>query len=165
MDERDERQDSGREGFGDDGGARVGRPDAGSTDERSMARLAHNADDRGLEGGTLDESQGARSEMRADGSDMSRGTSGGRGTAGSGQTLDHAQRAQSGTPDRSTGAGAEAAEGVHDTKDARGANDADRSGSEPLEGRTKEHKPSYGGEGGSPRTSSDQRERHGESKQ
>ena len=31
-------------------------------------------------------------------------------------------------------------------------------GSEPLEGRGSEHKPSYGGEGGVPRTSSDQRE-------
>jgi hypothetical protein len=31
-------------------------------------------------------------------------------------------------------------------------------GSEPLEGRGSEHKPSYGGEGGKPRTSSDQRE-------
>ena len=168
MDERDKRQDSGREGFGDDGGTRVGRPDAGDTDERSMARLAHNADDRGIEGGSLEASQGARSDRRADGSEFTQGAqggSGGTGAAGGGRTLDHAQRAQSGTPERSTGAGAEAAEGVHDTKDARGANDADRSGSEPLEGRAKEHKPSYGGEGGSPRTSSDQRERHDESRQ
>ena len=165
MDERESGKQGGREGFGDDGGTRVGRPDAGGTDERSMARLSENADDRGLEGGVLDESQGARSEMRADGSDMSGGTSGGRGAAGSGQTLDHVQRAQSGTPERSTGAGAEAAEGMHDTKDARGANDASRAGSEPLEGRTQEHKPSYGGEGGAPRTSSDQREGNSGSRQ
>ena len=162
MDERKDRQDSGREGFGDDGGTRVGRPDASDS---SMARLAHNADDRGIEGGNLDESQGARSERRADGSEFTQGAqggSGGTGAAGGRGTLDHAQRAQSGTPDRSTGAGAEAAEGVHDTKDARGANDESRSGSEPLEGRTREHKPSYGGEGGAPRTSSDQREGNSE---
>ena len=161
MDERKDRQDSGREGFGDDGGTRVGRPDAASASDSSMARLAHNADDRGIEGGNLDESQGARSERRADGSEFTQGAQGGSGGTGAGggrQTLDHAQRAQSGTPDRSTGAGAEAAEGVHDSKDAKGANDANRAGSEPLTDRTREHKPSYGGEGGSPRTSSDQRE-------
>jgi hypothetical protein len=35
----------------------------------------------------------------------------------------------------------------------------ERAGSEPLD-REKEHKGSYGGEGGDPRTSSDQREKH-----
>ena len=80
---------------------------------------------------------------------------------------------------KSTGAGAEAAEGMHAT-DGRGHGDktalankatgragsceVDRTGSEPLD-RTKEHKGSYGGEGGDPRTSSDQRERHGNSGQ
>ena len=75
---------------------------------------------------------------------------------------------------KSTGAGAEAAEGMHAT-DGRGHGDKsaltnkatgragsgeiERTGSEPLD-RTKEHKGSYGGEGGDPRTSSDQRERH-----
>ena len=45
----------------------------------------------------------------------------------------------------STHAGAEAAEGM-------------RAGSEPLEERTMEHESGYGGKGGEPRVSSDQRE-------
>ena len=76
----------------------------------------------------------------------------------------------------SLGAGSEATAGVHadqggggeganasapagtDAVTGRGAEgSADRAGSEPLE-RDREHKPSYGGEGGKPRTSSDQRE-------
>lgn len=48
--------------------------------------------------------------------------------------------------DAPTGAGSEAAAGIH------GA------GSEPLVGREVVHKSGYGGEGGRPRTSSDQRE-------
>ena len=76
---------------------------------------------------------------------------------------------------KATGAGAEAAEGVHAT-DGRsqhdksalsnkatgreGSGERDRNASEPMD-RTKEHKGSYGGEGGAPRTSSDQRESHG----
>lgn len=163
MDEREKQRDaSGREGFGDDGGTRVGRPDAGRTDERSMARLSENADDRGIEGAVLDESQASRAERRADGSAMSgrehAGTSG-----GGADTLDHAQRAQSGTPERGTGMGAEGAQGVHHAQSTRGTSQesverSDRAGSEPLAGRGREHKPSYGGEGGEPRTSSDQRE-------
>ena len=76
----------------------------------------------------------------------------------------------------SLGAGAEAAAGMHSTQpDAKPAGGdapedpdsaatgrgheggADRAGSEPLT-RDREHKPSYGGEGGEPRTSSDTRE-------
>jgi hypothetical protein len=76
---------------------------------------------------------------------------------------------------KSTGAGAEAAEGLHAT-DGRsphdksavtgkatgreGSGESERNASEPMD-RTKEHKGSYGGEGGAPRTSSDQRESHG----
>ena len=99
-----------------------------------------NTDDRGLEGSILE-----------DDSD--------RKTAGS----------------KATGAGAEAAEGMHATKGRsehdksaltnkatgrEGSGEQDRNASEPMD-RTKEHKGSYGGEGGSPRTSSDQRESHG----
>ena len=77
---------------------------------------------------------------------------------------------------KSTGAGAEAAEGMHaaggrDQQDKSaltnkstgrsGSGDEERNASEPMD-RTKEHKGSYGGEGGSPRTSSDQRESHGQ---
>jgi hypothetical protein len=151
-----------REGFGDDGGARVGRPDSGRADERatsdsSMARLAHNAGGPdAVEGSILDDetrraqaSLGGRSELRADGSSMT----------GDNGTLDRSQRAQSGTPERGSGAGAEGAQGVHSRKAEEAAPGTDdRAGSEPLEGRGREHKGSYGGEGGVPRTSSDQRE-------
>lgn len=74
----------------------------------------------------------------------------------------------------SLGAGSEAAEGIHGTGitpcpgddtalEARrtgvGARDgADRAGSEPLLDRAVEHTPGYGGEGGAPRTSADERE-------
>ena len=80
---------------------------------------------------------------------------------------------------KSLGMGAEAVEAVHaEQQDRAGrpadpaaatqqdaaatgrgadAGGADRAGSEPL-GRTREHVPSYGGMGGAPRTSSDQRE-------
>jgi len=53
-----------------------------------------------------------------------------------------------------TGAGNEAAAGIHGKND--GGN-AKRPGSEPLDERKNEHKSGYGGEGGAPRTSSDQR--------
>ena len=82
-----------------------------------------------------------------------------------------------------TGMGSEAAEGIHalqqgegrgvedksslEGRDAASTNKSDpadasgqgaeRKGSEPLT-RTHEHKPSYGGQGGAPRTSSDTRE-------
>ena len=174
-----EQNESVREGFGDDMGTRVGRPDPGATDDRSMARLSENADDRGIEGAVLagsdnpggspggtergsrpSSSGGERSRTRADGSSMD----------GEGQTLDHAQRAQSGTPQRGaasgggaaeTGMGGEANRGVDGAKVERGSDEqgSERAGSEPLRGRQSEHKPSYGGEGGEPRTSSDQRER------
>jgi len=56
-----------------------------------------------------------------------------------------------------TGAGSEAAQGVHGAN--KGANDDDegRSGSEPLKHRDAEHKSGYGGEKAEPKTSSDQR--------
>ena len=173
-----EQNENVREGFGDDMGTRVGRPDPGATDDRSMARLSENADDRGIEGAVLAGSEnpggspggtergsrpgsgGERSDTRADGSSME----------GEGQTLDHSQRAQSGMPQRGaasggdsaeTGMGGEANRGVEGAKIERGSDEqgSERSGSEPLRGRQSEHKPSYGGEGGEPRTSSDQRER------
>lgn len=163
-----ERQDGrgGRQGYGDDGGARIGRPDERGVDERGtsgssgtssdgsarLGRKAGGAD--AIEGSILDEGgedadgpRGGRSELRADGSRMT------------GETLDHTQRAQSGTPERGSGAGAEGAQGVHARQGGQSApRTDDRAGSEPLEGRGREHKPSYGGEGGAPRTSSDTRE-------
>ena len=168
-----------REGFGDDMGTRVGRPDEGALDDRSMARLSENADDRGIEGAVLAGSDnptgspggtergsraggagggsgsGGRSSTRADGSSME------------GETLDHAQRAQSGMPQSGqTGVGGEANKGVEGANVQRGTDEegsrsaeGDRAGSEPLSGRQSEHKPSYGGEGGDPRTGSHERER------
>ena len=68
---------------------------------------------------------------------------------------------------KSTGAGAEAAEGVHSmderdpsensgvSKGGAAASDSDR-GSEPLEGRNREHRSGYGGAGGKPVSSADQ---------
>ena len=72
------------------------------------------------------------------------------------------------------GAGSEAAEGIHGvgitpdpgadtTLEARSTgvsarDGATRSGSEPLLDRSVEHTPGYGGEGGAPRTSADERE-------
>lgn len=146
-----------REGFGDDGGTRVGRPDAPAADDRSMARLSdESVDDAGprIEGSILDDdgagegTGGGRNAQRADGSSTT------------GRTNDHAQRAQAGM-------GSEASEGVHGAQqegssDVQGGTDeqsGDRSGSEPLAGRKMEHKSGYGGEGGAPRTSSDQREK------
>lgn len=71
------------------------------------------------------------------------------------------------------GVGAEATEGIHDVDMVRGhertglghritgrsfREGADRSGSEPLRERTWVHDSGYGGKGGKPRTSSEQRE-------
>ncbi len=77
-----------------------------------------------------------------------------------------------GSEQHTTGAGAEAAEGLHATE---GRNQHDKSavtnkqvgrdgsgiraGSEPID-REQEHKGSYGGEGGEPRRGSQERERH-----
>jgi hypothetical protein len=150
----DEQSKNAREGFGDDGGTRVGRPDAPAPDERSMARLSEESvqddDTPRIEGSILDASESdrsaARGARRADGSDMSA------------RTNDHSQRAQAGM-------GSEASEGVHGAQrgaSVQGGTDErapERPGSEPLSGREREHKSGYGGEGGEPRTSSDQRER------
>ncbi len=75
--------------------------------------------------------------------------------------------------DRSTGAGAEAAEGVHGAQEDRDPQErsgverahgepgrgegAGLSGSEPLRHRETEHKSGYGGEGAEPKTSSEDR--------
>ena len=91
----------------------------------------------------------------------------------SGKSEEDAGRTSAGS--KSTGAGAEAAEGLHATdgrsphdksaatgraKGREGSAESERTASEPMD-RTKEHKGGYGGEGGTPRTSSDQRESHG----
>ena len=128
-----------REGFGDDMGTRVGRPDQAQRaplgDSDVHAGPSTNTSESDLEGAILDE-----------GGDSRRGVD---------------------AADASTGMGAEGAQGIHDAKAQRGTLDQEQreqagmSGSEPLDGRGSEHKPSYGGEGGKPRVSSDQREGRG----
>jgi hypothetical protein len=56
-----------------------------------------------------------------------------------------------------TGAGAEAAEGVHGANKGAPNTDEEQAGSEPLKHREAEHKSGYGGEKAEPKTSSDQR--------
>jgi len=56
-----------------------------------------------------------------------------------------------------TGAGSEAAEGVHGANKHAHSDEEERSGSEPLKHREAEHKSGYGGEKAEPKTSSDQR--------
>ncbi len=56
-----------------------------------------------------------------------------------------------------TGSGAEAARGIHEVNKKGSTGSNPKPGSEPLDERENEHKPGYGGEGGKPRTSSDQR--------
>ncbi|MBA3671646.1 MAG: hypothetical protein H0W68_06435 [Gemmatimonadaceae bacterium] len=78
----------------------------------------------------------------------------------------------SGRPERTTGAGSEASEGVHGAKggtrpegdrtalsgkESGRSADGSRAGSEPLEERENEHRSGYGGAGGAPVTSSDKR--------
>jgi hypothetical protein len=127
-------QSSSREGFGDDMGTRVGRPDqarrAPLGDTQEHAGPSTGTSEHDLEGSILD---GAETR---------------RGTENS----------------ESTGMGGEGAQGIHNVQQQRGTLDQDQrqqsgmNGSEPLEGRGSEHKGSYGGEGGTPRVSSDQRE-------
>ena len=127
-----ERKRTGREGFGDDQGTRVGAPTPaeGREPKREPDRLS--------------------SSFRVSGT--------------------------SGEDEDGTGAGAEAAEGIHTTErrdpgdksaledvdTGRSRHDeatVDRAGSEPVD-RQREHLSGYGGEGGSPKSSSDVREPH-----
>lgn len=129
--------DAGREGFGDDGGTRVGRPDAA----------------RGADAGAGPSSQPVKEGLE-------------------GAVFEGGGRDSRGPRTANTGAGGEAAEGMHDAQGDRAPGDRSgveeddagstrggqaRRGSEPLEHREQEHKSGYGGEGGAPRTSSDQR--------
>ena len=56
-----------------------------------------------------------------------------------------------------TGAGAEAAQGIHAHGEPGRGEGAGLSGSEPLRHRETEHKSGYGGEGAKPKTSSEDR--------
>lgn len=132
--------DEGREGFGDDMGTRVGRPDPGKG-EGSGRESTHQGSEpssqpvkEGLEGAAMDDEGDGKSEH---------------------------------PPEGKTGMGSEAAEGMHSAKggrlpaDSSGVESAgdeigsragsDRRGSEPLEHRQRERSSHYGGEGGKPR--------------
>ena len=147
--QRDEGADRGREGFGDDGGTRVGRPDPAQGAERQSGPSSQPVKE-GIEGAIFEDEEGSRGE---------------RSGAQTSQRL--------GSPSGPTGAGAEAAEGTHGAMrdrsprqnsgveaaaDQLGSKDDDsRRGSEPLAGRDQEHVSGYGGAGGAPKRSSDQR--------
>lgn len=132
--QRAEGSDAGREGFGDDMGTRVGRPDPARGAQASNGPSSQPVKE-GLEGAIFEEDATA--------SDAHRGSSADADT---------------------TGAGSEAAAGIRGAADQvprstdDGGADDDLPGSEPLEKREQEHKSGYGGEGGEPRVSSDQRE-------
>ena len=128
------RDKDGREGFGDDGGTRVGRPDNAGQHAGPSTNTA--GDEGGLEGSVLDDE------------DTQRGT-------GEKEQGEQQSRVQQSAQKGPLGSGGEAAAGMHAAGKADGG--TDREGSEPLD-RSREHKGSYGGEGGSARTSSDQRE-------
>ena len=86
--------------------------------------------------------------------------------------------APTGRPERQTGAGSEASEGMHNARgegerregDATGLSSQEtgrtgregggRAGSEPLPEEGEQHRSGYGGAGGQPVTSSDEREGH-----
>ena len=137
-----------RGGLGDDQGTRVGSPDAGVRNAAGSPGNYRGPSTQpvkeGLEGSILD------------------GASEGKGKGGS------------------TGAGAEASEGIHGASSRRGESSRtsatnarsgsretsssstratkDRSASEPMQGSEHQHVSGYGGAGGVPKTSSDQRE-------
>lgn len=137
--------DRGRKGFGDDGGTRIGRPDPAQGADRNPGPSTQPVKE-GLEGAVFESDP---------------------------DTSDRASRSASSSDRGPTGAGAEAAEGTHGAQGRRGPDqrssvdpsssstrgDADdRRGSEPLAGREDTHVSGYGGAGGRPKHSSDQRE-------
>jgi hypothetical protein len=143
-----DRDKDGREGFGDDGGTRVGHPDAAKNAGPSSDTAGHEG---GLEGSILDDGDDDNSTRGGQqGTQQSKVQQASQGDAARGSS------AQGGSAQgNSLGGGGEAAAGMHAAGKADAGTTGD--GSEPLD-RSREHKGSYGGEGGTPRTSSDQRE-------
>ena len=133
-------ENEGRQGLGDDQGTRVGSPDPDQSTGSEYPGPSTGTDADALEGSIMEDE------------------SGGRADAG----------------ERASGAGAEAAQGMHAAADSnredqriggrttstgqRQPGEAGWSGSEPLQGSGQPHTSGYGGQGGEPRTSSDQRE-------
>jgi hypothetical protein len=129
-----------REGFGDDQGTRVGSPDP----ERGASKRARPGTqpvDRGIEGSILDTSSDSSDQDDAKGS-MGAGAEAAAGLHGaSRQSRPQARRTD-----------------VTNSATSTGQPQPGRPGSEPLEGTSQGHVSGYGGQGGEPRTSSDQRE-------
>lgn len=117
-----------RSGYGDDQGTHVGRP---ASPERGA--------DRGPGHGTDAEPEGRTLGM---GAEAAEGIHGARGASGASGGRDESDR--SSLEGQGTGRGVEQG--------------AERAGSEPLEGREREHRSGYGGSGGRPVSSSDARE-------
>jgi hypothetical protein len=138
--DRTRHQGEGRkdEGFGDDGGTRVGRPDA---PRRAEAAPSSGTGVPGGEEGSILEGDSSRRGV----------TSSDQANKGAGAEAAEGMHATKGKrPDQSS-----AVEHAHG-EPGRGEG-AGLSGSEPLRHRETEHKSGYGGEQGEPRTSSDQR--------
>jgi len=138
--DRTRRQGEGRrdEGFGDDAGTRVGRPDE---PRRANAAPSTGTDvPDGVEGSILEGEDSRRGMTASD-----RANKGAGAEAAEGMHATHGKRPEE----------ASAVERAHG-EPGRGEG-AGLSGSEPLRHRETEHKPGYGGEQDNPRTSSDQR--------
>ena len=130
----------GRGDMGDQGGAKVGRPTPAPREagEAAGAGPSSRTTSEGLEGAIHETDAGNRGGQRDEQS------------FGSGAEASRASHGRQGQ-DSSTGSGPDEQRGGS----PRGG--SERLGSEPL-AREREHKGSYGGEGGKPRTSSDKRE-------
>lgn len=131
----------GREGFGDDGGTRVGRPDPARGADASTGPSSQPVSE-GLEGSVFEDESDDRSDAR---------TASGQPTgAGAEATEGKHDAMRDRSPSKNTGADA--------ATDQTGSKGDSRRGSEPLTGSQAEHESGYGGKMGEPRTSSDQRE-------
>ena len=130
----------GRGDMGDEGGAKVGRPTPAPREsgEGSSAGPSSRTTPEGLEGAIHETDAGSRDGQRDEQS------------FGSGAEAARATHGRQGQ-DTSMGSGPDEQHGGS----PRGG--SERLGSEPL-ARDREHKGSYGGEGGAPRTRSDKRE-------
>jgi hypothetical protein len=136
--QREHREDEGnrgREGFGDDGGTRIGRPTpAAGADDRSHVGPSTHAVDEGLEGAIHDPDRNEGRAPTGMGSEASEGLHG----AGS-------ERAEGDV----SAAGAAARE--KGEKNDPGKQGSGKQGSEPLVHRDTTHSSNYGGEMGEPR--------------
>ncbi len=140
--DRSRQQGSGRadEGFGDDAGTRVGRPDSAGTRAEPSTGTGVPV---GEEGSILEGEESRRGMTASDRAGTGAGAEGAEGIHGAKgrdpkekSSVEHVEHAH-GEPGRGEGAGL--------------------SGSEPLRHRETEHQSGYGGKGAEPKTSSDDR--------